>query len=144
MFETVKQKLCSFDYNCCKWWNKKLLIFSFSIFHPRDAGTVLGVLLLSRAFSSDIRLLRCVGVGLWILVFLLRARPILAEGHRSFSLRQDGEEGLLPAPLLQIRQDDLKHCRTGGNKPTSSHKPTRRGKKQEGCLYSGKKTSQPL
>jgi len=45
-------------------------------------------------------------------VAFLGGVALLAQGHRSFPRGQHGEEGLPPAALLQIRQDDLKNYKT--------------------------------
>lgn len=48
------------------------------------------------------------------------SRRRCSDGHGPLPLRQDGDEGLLPAALLQVRQDDLKDCGGGAESVSSA------------------------
>lgn len=69
---------------------------------------------LSHKLCLFLSLLWCVTVRLRVL-FFVSGGSVLVDSHCAFPLRKDGEEGVLPAALLQVCQDDLKHCRKEKN-----------------------------
>lgn len=65
---------------------------------------------------SSLLRLRCsfwvrVSIRVRLVVFFRRLCGVPADCYHPLPLRQDCEEGLLPAAFVQVRQDDLEHCR---------------------------------